>query len=695
MLKSCYDVIFPCDCSQKEVFDFVQPSVSKVSHGFNCTILAYGQTGSGKTFTMFGAQWENNNPAPQVYYENRIPRPVKSQTRINLSKGGIIPNSILHLFQSLDSSKPVTIFCSFLQIYNEKIFDLLQNPTRDKPLNVREERENGVCVENLAEYGVESIEDCIYLLRQGDRNRVVRQTKFNHHSSRSHTIFQLLVEGDKANKRGVIKRAKLNLCDLAGSEKFDKEGLMIKDHIQEMNSINKSLTILGKVISALGGSSSGHIPYRESKLTRILQDSLGVTTRTILIVTISPASNYIEETINTLKFADRAKQVMVKIKKNEISATNDLLVTKLQKEIQHLRSILSLNRKGGLEDLSHQMLALKEENERLKQMTKNLTVEEVETLKQENKKLRLELQSLRVNRDTEDSFFLTESKPSTSSKTTKVPSARDILASIDPGSNIQSTLEMWKKREMEDAVSHLKAKITNEGRCPVCTLKVPCRHFSSSEALPRVVTPTRNVSLPPCPRKNNENLLKEPELRNISIESSKKLSFRTRIKNSYNEESASAAELKEQKTKKIKLKETEARLIKLSELEVYREEKLKKELEKLEMEKEKQEEDAIREQIKEMNRRMHVEAQKKILLEFQKGKEAEMRQVKSRMKKEQDLKAKQEAKKMKYVEEQRRKIAEYQAKKKMLEEVVMDQIDDLARDVFKQKVSARSSAELS
>ena len=694
-MKSCYDIIFSCDCSQQEVFEFVKPSVSQVTHGFNCTILAYGQTGSGKTFTMFGAQWENNNPAPQVYYENRIPRPVKNQTRTNLSSGGIIPNSILHLFQSLDGSKPVTIFCSFLQIYNEKIFDLLQNPTRDKPLNIREERENGIFVENLAEYVVESVQDCIYLLKQGDRNRVVRQTKFNHHSSRSHTIFQLLVEGDKANKRGAIKRAKLNLCDLAGSEKFDKENRMIKDHIQEMSSINKSLTILGKVISALGGAAAGHIPYRESKLTRILQDSLAVNTRTILIATISPASNYIEETINTLKFADRAKQVMVKIKKNEISATNDLLVAKLQREIQHLKSVLSLNRRGGLEDLSHQMLALKEENERLKQITKNLTVEEVESLKQENKKLRLELQNIRESRDTDESFFLTESKPSTSNKSTKVPSAKDILESIDPSTNIQSTLEMWKKREMEDAVVNLKAKITQEGRCPVCTLKVPCKHFTSLEDLPRVVTPVRNVSLPPCPRKNNENHVKEPEARNISFESSKKLSFRTRIKNSYNEEPAAVAEFKEEQARKNRLKETEAKLIKLSKLEAYREEKLKKELEKLEIEKEKQEEEAIREQIKEMNRKKYIEAQKKKLQEFQKGKEVEIRQIQSRFKKEQEFRAKQEVKKTKYIEEQRKKIAEYQEKKKMLEEVAMDQIDDLAKDILKQKISARSSAELS
>jgi len=700
VLKSTYDIIFPSDSSQQEIFDFVSPSVSAVSRGFNCTILAYGQTGSGKTFTMFGAQWENNNPAPQVYYENRIPRPVKRPQKLSIAKGGIIPNSIYHLFQNT-SGKAVTVYCSFLQIYNEKIFDLLQNPSRDKPLNIREEKDQGIYVENLAEYVVESVEDCVYLLRQGDKNRVVRQTKFNHHSSRSHTIFQILVEGDKANKRGALKRAKLNLCDLAGSEKFDKEGRMIKDHIQEMSNINKSLTILGKVISALGGSALGHIPYRESKLTRLLQDSLAVNTRTILIATISPASNYVEETINTLKFADRAKQVMVKIRKNEISATNDQLVSKLQREIQHLKSILSLNKKGGLQDISQQLLALKEENERLKKMTKNLTVEEVESLKQENKKLRLELQNFRDKGESEDSFFITDSKPGSSNKSTKLPSARDVLASIDPGTNIQSTLEMWKKKEMEEAVVSMKVKITQEGRCPVCTLKVPCKHYSSSEEVPRVVTPIRNVSLPPFPKKSNiENLVKDSEQRNISFESSKKLSYRTRVNNAYNEESAAISELREEQHKRNRLRETESKLIKLTKIEAYREEKLKKELEKLEKEREKEEEEVLREQIREMNRKKYLETQKKKLEEFQRGKDQEMREIRSKLKREQDVQKKQEMKKLKYIEDQRKKIVEYQVKKKMLEEVTMEQIDDLgkgyvAKDILKQKLVARSSAELS
>ncbi len=264
--------------------------------GFNCTIFAYGQTGSGKTFTMFGSDWERNNPAPQVYNKTDRPsfrgrrlveRTSQADPLINPKLFGIIPRSITTLFNSKKSSN-YTFYCSFLQIYNEKLYDLLQDPNREKPLNIRENPQQGIFVENLAEFVVENEEDCYYLLRMGDRNRAVRQTKMNNHSSRSHTIFQILLESDIANRHGNLKRAKLNLCDLAGSEKYDKEGQMISSHISEMTNINKSLTTLGKVISILSSNSSAHVPYRESKLTRILSDSLAVNTRTILIGAVSP-----------------------------------------------------------------------------------------------------------------------------------------------------------------------------------------------------------------------------------------------------------------------------------------------------------------------------------------------------------------------------------------------------------------------
>lgn len=641
---------------------------------------------------MFGAGWETNNPAPQVYYDHKFLVSKPNQPRIQ--SGGLIPNSIFKVFHGI-SSKPVTVYCSFLQIYNEKIFDLLQNPARDKPLNIREDKETGIFVENLAEYVVENAEDCVYLLKQGDRNRVVRQTKFNHHSSRSHTIFQLLIEGDKANKRGALKRAKLNLCDLAGSEKFDKDGRMLKDHIQEMNNINKSLTILGKVISALGTGPQGHIPYRESKLTRILQDSLGVNTRTILIATISPSYSYLEETINTLKFADRAKQVMVKVTKNEISALSDSLVSKLQREIQHLKSLLNYNKKGNLQDISKELMALKEENEKLKKITKNFTVEEVEMLKQENKKLRLELQSFKERGETGESFFDGGKAGSTKSWENSRESGVDVG---DRG--VRATMDILRNREMDEAVETLKNQMTAGGRCPVCTLKIPCKHYETIESIPKS-TQNRNCSLPPCPKRSLISTVKDLNIRDISIDHPRKLSFRTRSNNSYKEESAAVNEFRQDQLRKTKLKETEARLIKLSKIEAYREEKLRKEIEKLEKTREKEEEDYIKHQIKENNRKKYLQDQKKKLDEFQKLKDSELKILTEKFLKDEEEKKKKELKKRKILEEQKKKIAEFQSKKKMIEEVTMDQIEELskfylAKEVYSKKnLSFRRMEELS
>ena len=154
-----------------------------------------------------------------------------------------------------------------------------------------------------------------------------------------------------------MKRAKLNLCDLAGSEKINKEEDMVNGHFMELKTINLSLTTLGKVISALAKSKKAiHVPYRDSKITRLLQDSIGGNTKTYLIATVNPLKDHVEETISTLKFADRARQVMVRAKANEISAVDDALVQKLQREVAHLREILSIRRKGGAGEIAHQLL---------------------------------------------------------------------------------------------------------------------------------------------------------------------------------------------------------------------------------------------------------------------------------------------------------------------------------------------------
>ena len=283
-----------------------------------------------------------------------------------------------------------TVYCSFLQIYNEKLFDLLQDAKGDRPLNIREDKHCGIFVEGQSEYAVTNAADCFTLLKRGESNRCTRQTRSNIHSSRSHTIFQLLIESNQPNQKGVIFRGKLNLCDLAGSEKIHKDEVMGQQHLLELKRINLSLSCLGKVIQSLAqGKKASHISYRESKITRLLQDSLGGNTKTALIATVSPIIDHSEETISTLKFADRAKKIMTKVTANEISKADDELVLKLQKEIQHLKEILNMKRKGGAHDMHQQLLILKEENSKLKDMVEGNG--EIQSLRQENQAMRQEL----------------------------------------------------------------------------------------------------------------------------------------------------------------------------------------------------------------------------------------------------------------------------------------------------------------
>jgi hypothetical protein len=203
-----------------------------------------------------------------------------------------------------------------------------------------------------------------------------------------------VIESDKADKRGMMRKAKMNFCDLAGSEKIQTGENLDEQHMQELKTINQSLSTLGRVIQTLAtGNKSAIAPYRESKVTRILQDSLGGNTRTHLIATISPLEECVEESISTLKFADRAAQVMVKVSANEISANDDALIQKLQKEVMHLKEILNLKRKGGASDVNQQLLQLKEENSRLKEIAGS--VNSVEALKHENKIMRIELQQIK------------------------------------------------------------------------------------------------------------------------------------------------------------------------------------------------------------------------------------------------------------------------------------------------------------
>lgn len=716
-IESNYDVVFPQTTSQAEVFDFVSRGVASTGKGYNCTIFAYGQTGSGKTFTMFGADWEANNPAKQEYYISRTARAHRSLRKDPLTNSvsrGIIPRCISLLFETLTEGH--TFYCSFLQIYNDKLFDLLQDPGRQRPLLVREDAVNGIFVENLAEFVVQSEDDCLGLLLRGDRNRAVRQTKFNDHSSRSHTLLQILIETDRADKRGNLKRAKLNLCDLAGSERFVKDGLMKGDHISELTNINSSLTTLGKVIAALALGHK-HIPYRESKLTRLLQDSLGVNTRTILIATVSPTLGCVDETVSTLKFADRARQVMVTIKKNEISATNDKLVSRLQQEIQHLKNMLGLKRRGGLQELHQQMWALRQENQKLKSITTGVTVEDVERLKDENKRMRIELQRINSSgRDTTTSMFITEardefpSKPSSASealsspdyrearsraKIGHTPRALDIVAVAQKkGGDIQSTLEAVRKQDLKHAAANLSARLPGQGRCPICTLKVPCKHYNDPNDLPHIEveaaqpspvnlrqiipthSPKRDLSQPPIPKPPTEPI-------NRSFDGQRSLSVRYRSKdNTFKLDGGLLVEQRKAEQQRKRLKDAEQKLKTLEMLEEYREEKLRKEIEKIEEERRLEEDDMRRQSAHERKHQEYLSAQKQKMIEHNLARQQKQQEEASK-RYDDEMKKKQEAARRRLEQEKKKQaVTEYKQKKRVIENLLTEQLAGLGLETY-------------
>ncbi len=320
--------------TQKEVYSVVKSCTESVLDGFNSTIFAYGQTGSGKTYSMYGPPTENGS-------------------RTNMSNPdviGLIPRAISDIFELGSKGDKgiikLSVYCSFVQIYNEQLYDMLRDASMGCPLTIREDLKE-IYVQGLSEYNVKNMSDTLQLLKLAEDNRAIRETHMNLFSSRSHSIFQIYVEQKRFAADGgeISLKSKFNLVDLAGSEKWNTKTFLKDEHITEMNNINLSLHTLGRCISSLAQKSKGvagatHVPYRESKLTRLLQDSLGGNAKTYLIATISPAKSNVEETISTLKFADRAKQVMVQATINETRPIDHEMVQKLQKENEYLRNLL-------------------------------------------------------------------------------------------------------------------------------------------------------------------------------------------------------------------------------------------------------------------------------------------------------------------------------------------------------------------
>eukprot|EP01071_Lankesteria_metandrocarpae_P008774 Lankesteria_metandrocarpae@DN5051_c0_g1_i1.p1 len=341
------DDVFGGEATQKEVYDLTSaPLVQAVMCGFNATILAYGQTSSGKTHTMEGPpimRSSNTKPNGEVGLS-----PEEADELM-----GVVPRAVRDIFREIERRKQrlggnveeITLTLSVMEIYMENVHDLLC-PARSRKkenLKIREDPSRGVFVEGITELTVITQDEILDALAIGQGNRAVGDTNMNQFSSRSHLVCTISVR-HKNNITLTQRVGKLHLVDLAGSEKANKsmvEGLSL----DESKTINKSLSCLGNVIHALtdskGAEKGGrnHIPYRDSKLTRILQESLGGNSKTTLICTVSAADTEKGETLSTLRFGQRAKRVTNTAVINQERSVQflEMLLKRSEKKIKQLK----------------------------------------------------------------------------------------------------------------------------------------------------------------------------------------------------------------------------------------------------------------------------------------------------------------------------------------------------------------------
>ncbi|XP_051028569.1 kinesin-like protein KIF27 [Acomys russatus] len=324
-----FDFVFGKNSTQDEVYNTcIKPLVLSLIEGYNATVFAYGQTGSGKTYTIGGGH---------------VASVVEGQK-------GIIPRAIQEIFQSISENPSIDfkIKVSYIEVYKEDLRDLLELETSMKDLHIREDEKGNTVIVGAKECQVESMDEVMSLLEVGNAARHTGTTQMNEHSSRSHAIFTISVcqveknteaaeDGEWCSHRHIV--SKFHFVDLAGSERVTKTG-NTGERFKESIQINSGLLALGNVISALGDPrrKSSHIPYRDAKITRLLKDSLGGSAKTVMITCVSPSSSDFDESLNSLKYANRARNIRNKPTLN-VSPESDRM-DEMEFEIKLLREAL-------------------------------------------------------------------------------------------------------------------------------------------------------------------------------------------------------------------------------------------------------------------------------------------------------------------------------------------------------------------
>eukprot|EP00039_Didymoeca_costata_P010377 m.139667 g.139667 ORF g.139667 m.139667 type:complete len:1667 (+) comp14805_c0_seq1:372-5372(+) len=360
-------------CDQDHVFRELGSGVLRnVFDGYNACVLAYGQTGSGKSFTMMGPE------------EDR----------------GIIPRLCESMFATIEQNTTETVSfkveVSYIEIYNEKVKDLLGNSK--KRLRVREHKIFGPYVEGLNKFAVQDFKTIKRLMDEGNQARTVASTNMNNESSRSHAVFTMTVtqlQYDELSDHTGEKVSRISLVDLAGSERAGKTGAT-GAHLREGSNINKSLTTLGLVISALAdrglkGKQQQFIPYRDSVLTWLLKDNLGGNSKTVMVATISPSVDNFEESLSTLRYADRAKKIVNHAVVNE--DPNEAMIRELREEVERLRAQLGVEGPINSQEALH---ALREKLSESESLMTELNMSWEEKLKRAETAMREREQALKA-----------------------------------------------------------------------------------------------------------------------------------------------------------------------------------------------------------------------------------------------------------------------------------------------------------
>ena len=363
--KFIFNKIFKMNCNQQEIFDCTSKEIiNNVIKGYNGTIFAYGQTGSGKTYTIEGEFEKDNNR-------------------------GIIPRTFEYIFnyiknkENKDNLLNYSIKFAFIEIYMEKIYDLLD---QNNIVKIREDPEKGFYIDNCNWRKVKNIKECKKYFELGKNNRRTESTDMNEKSSRSHAL--LIIDVEKEYNNYFETRGLLNIVDLAGSEKVYSYNKGIR--LDEAKTINKSLFVLGECIKKLA-SNENYIPYRESKLTRILKESLGGNAKTSLIVTVSPSIDDADETFYSLNFGKMAMNVKNFPIINKLPKSQNLNeeIKKLQEEKDYLRkecenaNIIINQKEQDIIELKNKLMKINDIKERL-----NLLEESKKKLKMENDNLK-------------------------------------------------------------------------------------------------------------------------------------------------------------------------------------------------------------------------------------------------------------------------------------------------------------------